>query len=44
VTTDNDLAVSGNRNQLNTLAEKYIALLQKKDEQIDRLISIIEKR
>lgn len=41
--TDNGLAVSGNSNQLNVLSEKFIALLTKKDEQIDRLIALLEK-
>ena len=30
-------------NQINALSEKFIALLEKKDEQMDRLIGIIEK-
>lgn len=35
--------VSGDSNQINALSEKFIALLEKKDEQMDRLIGIIEK-
>lgn len=37
------IAVSGDSNQINALSEKFIALLEKKDEQMDRLIGIIEK-
>lgn len=41
--TDHGIAVSGDSNQINALSEKFIALLEKKDEQMDRLIGIIEK-
>ena len=37
------MRVSGDSNQINALSEKFIALLEKKDEQMDRLIGIIEK-
>lgn len=43
VATDHGIAVSGDSNQINALSEKFIALLEKKDEQIDRLLTIIEK-
>lgn len=43
VATDHGIAVSGDSNQINALSEKFIALLEKKDEQMDRLIGIIEK-
>ena len=42
--TDNAIAVSGNENQITLISEKFIGLLEKKDEQIDRLLSIIEKQ
>ena len=29
-------------NQVNKMSERYIALLEKKDEQIDRLITLLE--
>ena len=41
---DNAIAVSGNENQITFISEKFIGLLEKKDEQIDRLLSIIEKQ
>lgn len=43
IATEHSYAVSGNGNQINSISEKYIALLQKKDEQIDRLLSVIEQ-
>jgi len=36
------IAVSGNKNSVNAQTDRFIALLEKKDEQIDRLITIIE--
>lgn len=44
IATDNGIAVSGDSNQVNALSEKFIALLEKKDEQMDRLIGIIERK
>lgn len=41
---DNAIAVSGNENQITLISEKFIGLLEKKDEQIDRLLAIIEKQ
>ena len=43
VASDHSIAVSGDSNQINAISEKFIALLKKKDEQIDRLLTIIEK-
>ena len=43
VASDHSIAVSGDYNQINAISEKFIALLEKKDEQIDRLLTIIEK-
>ena len=40
--TDNGIAVSGNENQITVISEKFISLLEKKDEQINRLLDIIE--
>lgn len=37
------IAVAGNSNNVNKTSEKLIALLEKKDEQIDRLLLIIER-
>lgn len=37
---DNSTAVAGNNNRVNT--ERFVNLLAKKDEQMDRLLSIIE--
>ena len=43
VATDNSMAFKGNGNTVGASEEKYLSLLSKKDEQIDRLLSIIEK-
>lgn len=42
VASENGIAVSGNENQITVISEKFISLLEKKDEQINRLLSIIE--
>lgn len=42
VAVDNSTAFKGNGNTVGAGAEKYIELLNKKDEQIDRLLNIIE--
>lgn len=42
VAMDNGIAVSGNENQITVISEKFISLLEKKDEQINRLLDIIE--
>ena len=44
VATDHGIAVSGDSNQINALSEKFIEMIEKKDEQMDRLIGIIEKK
>lgn len=43
IASEHSLAVAGNGNQVSMISEKFIALLEKKDEQMDRLIGIIEK-
>lgn len=45
IASDHSTAFKGNGNTVHTetSAEKYISLLSKKDEQIDRLLGIIEK-
>lgn len=42
IANDNSIAVSGNGNQISAISEKFIGLLEKKDEQIDRLLTVIE--
>lgn len=44
IATENSLAVSGDANHINTISEKFICLLEKKDEQMDKLIAIIDKQ
>lgn len=39
---DGNTAIHGNGNQVNSETTRFIALLEKKDEQIDRLLAIIE--
>jgi transcriptional regulator with XRE-family HTH domain len=45
IASDNSTAFKGNGNTVNTVngTDKFIELLNKKDEQIDRLLTIIEK-
>jgi DNA-binding transcriptional MerR regulator len=47
IASNNSTAVSGSGNNVNsevaTVTNKFIALLQKKDEQMDRLISLLEQ-
>ncbi len=44
IATDHSIAVSGNKNKVNQAQEdKYLALLAKKDEQIDRLLALLEQ-
>ena len=43
VAVENSTAFKGNGNTVSAGAEKYLELLSKKDEQIDRLLTIIEK-
>ena len=42
-TNDNSVAVSGTGNSVNAISERFISLLEKKDEQMDRLIGLLEK-
>lgn len=39
---DHSIAVNGSKNAVNTMSERFIGLLEKKDEQIDRMLGIIE--
>lgn len=41
IATDNGIAVAGGSPEIHTISEKFINLLQKKDEQMDRLIDVI---
>lgn len=41
--TDNAVAVSGDGNSVTNISERFISLLEKKDEQMDRLLSMLEK-
>lgn len=43
IATDNALSVAGSGNSVYTMSERFISLLEKKDEQIDRFVGIIEK-
>ena len=43
VAQEHSIAVGGSNNKVNGQADGYIELLKKKDEQIDRLLTIIEK-
>ena len=38
----NIIAPSGGVNTINSLSEKFIGLLEKKDEQLDRLLGLLE--
>lgn len=40
---DNGVAVSGDGNSITTISERFISLLEKKDEQMNRLIALLEK-
>lgn len=44
VASDNSVAVSGTGNSVNSISERFIALLEKKDEQMDRLIGLLEAK
>lgn len=44
VATENSVAVSGDGNSVTTISERFISLLEKKDEQMDRLLALFEKR
>lgn len=43
IASDNSVAVSGDGNSVNSISERFISLLEKKDEQMDRLIGLLEK-
>lgn len=43
-TGNNNTQVAGNLNKINTISDKFIALLQKKDEQMDRLLTLLEQK
>lgn len=43
ITGDGNTAIHGNGNQVNGEVSRFLALLEKKDEQMDRLLAIIEK-
>ena len=40
----NGVAVSGDGNSVNSISERFISLLEKKDEQMDRLIGMLESK
>lgn len=40
----NSVAVSGDGNSVNSISERFISLLEKKDEQMDRLIGMLESK
>lgn len=42
--TNHSHNVTGNWNKINSETDKFLDLLKKKDEQIDRLITLLEKR
>ena len=42
IASKNSIAVSGSQNEVNTISERFISLLEKKDEQMDRMLGIIE--
>lgn len=44
VATDGSVAVSGDGNSISTISERFISLLEKKDEQMDRLLAMLERK
>ena len=42
--SDSSVAVLGSQNQITTISERFLGLLEKKDEQIDRLLSLMESQ
>lgn len=42
--TDGSVAVSGDGNSVTTISERFISLLEKKDEQMDRLLTLLENQ
>lgn len=43
IASDNSVAVSGTGNSVNSISERFISLLEKKDEQMDKLLVVIDK-
>ena len=43
IATDSSIAVVGNSNHISETSKKLVEMLEKKDEQIDRLLSVIEQ-
>lgn len=44
IATENSVAINTTGDDTGTISKKFISLLEKKDEQIDRLITIIENK
>lgn len=44
VAAENGLAVSGDGNSITTISERFISLLEKKDQQMDRLLAMLENQ
>lgn len=42
--SNSSVAVLGSQNQISTISERFLGLLEKKDEQIDRLLSLMENQ
>lgn len=42
IASDNSVAISGTGNSVNAISERFISLLEKKDEQMDRIITLLE--
>ena len=42
--SDSSVAVLGSQNQISTISERFLDLLEKKDQQIDRLLSLMESQ
>lgn len=40
----NGVAIAGDGNSISTISERFIGLLEKKDEQMDRLIALLENK
>lgn len=44
VASEGSVAVSGDGNTVSTISERFISLLEKKDEQMDRLLTLLENQ
>ena len=44
IASNNSVAVSGTGNSVNSISERFISLLEQKDIQMNRLISLLEER